>query len=77
MPPEENCPTVRVGVWVKVRVSFRVGEQPDNCPEENRVRVWLKVSFGVGGQFSSSAIALEPFRNGSHMCQCFCKKKNE
>ena len=32
MPVEENCPPVRVGVWVKVRVSFRVGGQPDNCP---------------------------------------------
>ena len=28
--PEKNCPAVRVGVWVKVRVSFRVGGQPDN-----------------------------------------------
>ena len=25
LPPEENSPLVRVGVWVKVRVSFRVG----------------------------------------------------
>ena len=25
LPPVENCPPVRVGVWVKVRVSFRVG----------------------------------------------------
>ena len=25
-------PQVRVGVLVKVRVSFRVGGQPDNCP---------------------------------------------
>ena len=32
--PEENCPPVRVGVWVKVRVSFRVGGQPENCPRE-------------------------------------------
>ena len=29
---EENCSPVRVGVSVKVRVSFRVGGQPDNCP---------------------------------------------
>ena len=35
----DNCPQrkialppVRVGVWVKVRVSFRVGGQPDNPP---------------------------------------------
>ena len=31
LPPEENCPPVKVGVWVKVRVSFSVGGQPDNC----------------------------------------------
>ena len=34
LPPEENCPPVRVGVSVKVRVSFRVGGQPENCPRE-------------------------------------------
>ena len=32
LPPEENCPPVRVGISVKVRVSFRVEEQSDNCP---------------------------------------------
>ena len=26
-----------------------------------RVRVWLRVSFGIGRQFSSGAIAVEPF----------------
>ena len=31
LPPEENCSPVRLGVWAKVRVSFRVGGQPDNC----------------------------------------------
>ena len=44
---------VRIGVWVKVRVSFRVGGQPDNCSQETlppvRVRVWCRVSFMVGG----------------------------
>ena len=35
VPPEENCPPVSVGVWVKFRVTFRVGGQPDNCPEKN------------------------------------------
>ena len=29
-PPEKNVPPVRVVVWVNVRVSFRVGGQPDN-----------------------------------------------
>ena len=54
MPPEGNCPTpVRDGVWVKVRVSFRVGGQPDKiAPEESppgMVRVSFSVSFAVGG----------------------------
>ena len=30
--PEENCFQVRIGVWVKVRISFRIGGQPDNGP---------------------------------------------
>ena len=34
-PSEENCPPVRVGVWVRV-------------------------IFGVGGQFTSVAVVLEP-----------------
>ena len=32
LSPKENCPPVRVVVWVKVRVSFRVERQPENCP---------------------------------------------
>ena len=30
---EINSPLVGIGVWVKVRVSFKVGGQPDNCPQ--------------------------------------------
>ena len=60
---EGNCPLppFRIGVWVKVRVNFRVGGQPDNSPKENcpLVRVWVRVSFSVGRQFSSGAIVLE------------------
>ena len=41
--PQENCPSVRVGVCIKVRGSFRVGGKPDNYSKENcplvRVRV--------------------------------------
>ena len=55
----DNCPLVRVGVLVKVRVSFRFGGQPNNCPGEKLtpgwVRVWVWVSFGVRG-----TIVLEP-----------------
>ena len=70
LPPEENYPLVKVGVWLKVRVIFRVGGQPDNCPRKKsapplpppvRVRVWLRISFGVGGQFALGLIVLEPF----------------
>ena len=58
--PEENCSPVRVGVWVKVRVSFRVGELEQLgsrtiVPEENcplvRVMACLRVSFAIGGNF--------------------------
>ena len=30
--PRGKLPPVSIGVWVKIRVSFRVGRQPDNCP---------------------------------------------
>ena len=57
LPPEDNCLPVRVEVCVKVRVSFRLGRQPDNCPERKlphtpvRFRVWVRVSFGLGAIF--------------------------
>ena len=58
-------PPVRVGASVKVRVSFMVGANQTIAPEENcplfRVRVWVRISFDVGGQFSLGAIFLEPF----------------
>ena len=45
---------VKIGVRVKVRASFRVGGNQTIAPEENspppvRGRVWVTVSFGVGG----------------------------
>ena len=55
MPLEENGSPVRVGVWIKVRISFMVGEEGGS---NQTIRVW--VSFGVGGQFSAGAIVLEP-----------------
>ena len=67
LPPEGNCPAVRVGVWFKVRISFGVGGSnqtiapKENCPPV-RVRIWVRVSFGVGGKFSSRAIVLEPIK---------------
>ena len=62
--PEENCPVVRIGVWVKVKVSFRVGKQPDNYPQDCCPRLGLGFGVGLvlwfGGQFSSWALVLEP-----------------
>ena len=65
LPPEENCPPVRVGVWIKVRVSFRVGGNQTIAPKENsppppsavRVRVWLRVSFWVEGNFPQAQLS--------------------
>ena len=33
--PEENCPPVRVGVWVTVRLIFRVGGNQTIASEEH------------------------------------------
>ena len=50
-----QTPTLTVRVCVKVKFSFRVGGNHTIAPEENcplvRVRVWLRVSYGVGGNF--------------------------
>ena len=35
LPPEENCPLVRVRVWVKLRVSFKVVSNQTIAPEKN------------------------------------------
>ena len=64
---------LRVGVWVKVRVSLGLALElgaticKTIVPEENcplvRVRGWLKGYFwGLGGQFSSGVIVLELFK---------------
>ena len=62
--PEGNCIPIRVGVWVKVRDTMRVGGKKAIAPEENcpsvRVRVSARVSFGVRGQFCIREIVLEP-----------------
>ena len=45
-----------LGLW-----SNRIIAPDENCPPV-RVRGWVRVSFGVKGQFSSVAIFLEPFK---------------
>ena len=63
LTPEENCPPVRVEVSVNDRVSFRVRADSGNC---SGVVPWLGLGFGLGlvlglgEQFSSGAIVLEP-----------------
>ena len=65
LPPEEYCPPVRVRVWVKVRVIFRVGS--NHAIATSKVAPRLGLGFGLelvlglrGGAFSSGAIVLEP-----------------
>ena len=58
-----------------------MGSNQTISPEENsppvRVRVWVRVSFGVGGQFSSEAIVLEPGINALHYLSLLPHKKME
>ena len=46
-PPRKIPPLVRVGVWVTVRVRFRVGGQPDN-PPMRKIAHRLGLGFGLG-----------------------------
>ena len=64
LPPDENCPQVRVGVWVKVRVTFRVGGQPDNCPRRKLLppprlglEFWLGLILGMVGNFTRGQLS--------------------
>ena len=78
--PRGKLPPVRDGVWVNVRVSFRVLGQPDNCSRGRlppvRVRVWVRVSFEVVGQFSSGAIVLEPVNQIRSLYEVLKLKQN-
>ena len=53
--PEENWPPIRVGVWVKVRVSFRVGGNQTIALEKKYLRLalgfGLGIVLGLGGNF--------------------------
>ena len=62
--PEENCPVVRIGVWVKVRVILELGGSQTTARKKSCPRLGLGFGVGLvlwfGGQFSSGAIVLEP-----------------
>ena len=64
LPPEENCPRLGLRFGSRPGLVLGLGDNQTIAPEENclpfRVRVWLRVSFAFGGQFSSGAIVLEP-----------------
>ena len=53
-----QLPPVRVGVWVKVRVSFRVRGNQAIVPETNCPLSGLGFGLGLA---SSGAIILEPY----------------
>ena len=63
-PPKWIAPRLGLGFESRLGLVLGLGDNQTIAPEENcplfRVRVWVRVSFGVGGQFSSGAIVLEP-----------------
>ena len=73
----DNCPQKKIAPRLGLGLGSRSGlvlgldgnetiAAEKNCPPV-RVRVWLRVSFGVGGQFSSGTMILEPFRNKTNI----------
>ena len=65
-PPEENCPRLGLGFGSRLGSDLGLGGNQKIVPEQNRslvgVRVWVRVCFEVGGQFSSAEIVLEPYK---------------
>ena len=65
-PPEENCPRLGLGFGSRLGSDLGLGGNQKIAPEQNRslagVRVWVRVCFEVGGQFSSAEIVLEPYK---------------
>ena len=69
-PPRKNASRLGLGFWSRLRLVLGLrggrgrGRKQTIVPEENstsvRVMVWTRLSFGVGWQFSSGTIVLEP-----------------
>ena len=72
LPPRKIVPQLELGFGSKPRLVLGLGGNQTIVPERNctqvSVRVWLRVSFGVGGQFSSGAIVLEPSVRHTMVC---------
>ena len=63
-PPRKIAPRLGLGFGSRLELVLGLGCNQTSAPEENcppvRVRGWVRVSFGVGRQFSLEAIVLEP-----------------
>ena len=66
LPPWKIAPWLGLGFGSRLGLVLGLGVNQTTALQENsppvRVRTWVKVSFGVGWQFSSEAIVLEPLR---------------
>ena len=64
LTPRKIAPRLRLGFGSRLGLVLGLEEKQTIAPEENcppvRVRVCLRVSFAVGGQFSLGAIVIEP-----------------
>ena len=64
LTPRKIAPQLGVGFGSKLWLVLWLEGNQTIAPEENcplvRVRGWVRVSFGVGGHFSSGTIVLEP-----------------
>ena len=48
LSPKENCPAVRVGASVKVRVNFRVDGGATRQLSRRKIDPWLGLRYGLG-----------------------------
>ena len=71
LPPEKIAPRLGLGFGSSLGLLLGFGSNQAIALEENcspvRVTIWVRVSYGVGGQFSSGAIVLEPFFHSLEM----------
>ena len=64
-PPRKISPRLGLGFGSRLGLVLGLGDNQTIAPKGNsppvRVRVWVRVSLGVGGQFSLGAIFLAPY----------------
>ena len=59
-PPRKTAPRLELGFESRLGLVLGLGGNQTIVPEENYPLVRVRVIFGVGGQFYSGAIVLEP-----------------